>query len=226
MARVWGVQDADDKLSGWVSEDEAELAPTGETAVLESVIRVADPPGANGRIQSGGHWDGTTYTPPVGNEYFIPYDPTTDAGMVKDAAHDMMDVFDDALTYIADNRLTWAADVVEKAIEGIHWQAINSARVALNATRTHARRQKFCEESASWPNGVNGNVREYVDAFGGNSPPSLPTKDWCWVNPEVDPFVRHTVTVGSNTGFGSATNVEDAPSSVKLIGRAWIDDIP
>ena len=66
MPRVYGVQDADDKLSGWMSEDETDAAPTGETAVLESLIRAADPPGADGRIQSGGHWDGTTYTPPVG----------------------------------------------------------------------------------------------------------------------------------------------------------------
>ena len=89
MPRVYGVQDADDKLSGWMSEDETETAPTGETAVLESVIRAADPPGADGRIQSGGHWDGTTYTPPVGDEFFLPFDPTTDAGTVKVAAHGM-----------------------------------------------------------------------------------------------------------------------------------------
>ena len=37
MPRVYGVQDDDDKLSGWMSEDETETAPTGETAVLESL---------------------------------------------------------------------------------------------------------------------------------------------------------------------------------------------
>ena len=99
MPRVYGVQDADNKLSGWMSEDETETAPTGETAVLESTIRAADPPGADGRIQSGGHWDGTTYTPPVGDEFFLPFDPTTDAGTVKVAAHAMMDTFDDALDF-------------------------------------------------------------------------------------------------------------------------------
>ena len=94
MARVWGVQDADNKLSGWVSEDETEAAPTGETAVLESVIRAADPPGADGRIQSGGHWDGTTYTPPVGDEFYLPFDPTTDVGSVQVAAGVVESVFD------------------------------------------------------------------------------------------------------------------------------------
>ena len=73
MARVWGVQDADEKLSGWTSEDETDVAPTGETAVLESVIRAFDPPGAEGRIQSGGHFNATTgYTAPVGDDYFVP----------------------------------------------------------------------------------------------------------------------------------------------------------
>ena len=109
MPRVYGVQDADDKLSGWMSEDETDAAPTGETAVLESLIRAADPPGADGRIQSGGHWDGTTYTPPAGDEFFLPYDATTAAGMVKDAAHDMMDVFDAALALIAANPAVWTA---------------------------------------------------------------------------------------------------------------------
>ena len=224
MPRVYGVQDADDKLSGWISEDETAAAPTGETAVLESVIRAADPPGADGRIQSGGHWDGTTYTPPVGDEFFIPYDPTTDAGMVKDAAHDMMDVFDGALAYIETNRLTWTLDQVEKAIEGIHWQVINTARVALNATRVAADRQKICEESASWPTELSGEARQYVDAFS-DDVVLFPTKDWFWINLAVDPPVR--VPVGNAVShFASATNVEDAPTSDKLIGRAWINDIP
>ena len=204
MPRVYGVQDADDKLSGWMSEDETDAAPTGETAVLESLIRAADPPGANGRIQSGGHWDGTTYTPPVGSEFFLPYDATTAAGMVKDAAHDMMDVFDEGMAYIADNRMMWTDDLITKAIEGIHWQMVNTARVALNATRTHARRQKFCEESASWPSGwyQRQRVREYCGCVRMMvAGVSLPTKDWCWVNPEVDPFTRHSVASGSATWF-------------------------
>ena len=128
MPRVYGVQDADDKLSGWMSEDETETAPTGETAVLESVIRAADPPGADGRIQSGGHWDGTTYTPPVGDEFYLPFDPTTDAGTVKVAAHGMMDTFDDALDFLERNANLWPAENITNAKEGIHWQWVNTAR--------------------------------------------------------------------------------------------------
>ena len=43
--------------------------------------------------------------------------------------------------------------------------------------------------------------------------------------PEADPYVR--VAVGTaGGGFNNATNVEDAPSSAKLIGREWVRDIP
>ena len=80
----------------------------------------------------------------------------------------MLDVFDQALDYIHANRFAWRSIRPHVVAEGIHWQIVNSARVALNATRTHARRQKFCEESASWPDATNGNVREYVDAIAGN----------------------------------------------------------
>ena len=169
MPRVYGVQDADDKLSGWMSEDETETAPTGETAVLESVIRAADPPGADGRIQSGGHWDGTTYTPPVGDEFFLPFDPTTDAGTVKVAAHGMMDTFDDALDFLERNANLWPAENITNAKEGIHWQWVNTARCCLNTTRTPANRIKICEESASFPSDVSSPI-EYVDGMDSGVP--------------------------------------------------------
>ena len=222
MPRVYGVQDADNKLSGWMSEDETETAPTGETAVLESVIRAADPPGADGRIQSGGHWDGTTYTPPVGDEFFLPFDPTTDAGTVKVAAHAMMDTFDDALDFLERNANLWPAENITHAKEGIHWQWINTARCCLNSTRTPANRIKICEESASFPSDVSS-PSEYVDGMG--NPTSLPTKDWSWVDVGEDPVVRVIIMTAGQT-FNNATNVEGAPTSLKRIGRAWIDDIP
>ena len=89
----------------------------------------------------------------------------------------MLDTFEAALDYIYDNQLAWTGAARAKAETGIHWQIVNSARVALNATRTHARRQKFCEESASWPTGLSGEVRQYVDAMGATGVTS-PTKDF------------------------------------------------
>ena len=215
------VEDSSNVIKAY-TEDDSLLAPPGHTAVAVSVIEAV----YTGTIYQGGTWVVTggvgVYTPPDG--IVEPIDSTTDIGGVQASCSNMLDVFDQALDYIQANRFAWTDDLRTKAIEGIHWQIVNSARVALNATRTHARRQKFCEESASWPDATNGNVREYVDAiatFDG----ALATKDWSWVSPEMNPYTRVPV---SNAGaqFGTATNVEDAPSSVKLIGRDWLSDIP
>ena len=168
MAVRYFVEDTSNLLKSATDYD-AEPTPTGFTVVLKSVIEAV----YDGDILLFGTWDGTDYTPPA--DYVAPYDSTTDAGMVKDAAHDMLDVFEGALALIANNPTAWSDDIRTKAVEGIHWQIVNSARVALNATRTHARRQKFCEESASWPDGTNGDARQYVDAMG-NSQVNLPTK--------------------------------------------------
>ena len=104
--RRWLVQTADNKIIGGTDDDNVEAPDAAfATLVLDSVIRMADPPGADGVIQAGGFWDGTTYTPPAG---LIPVvDPTTDQGSVQEAAHTMMDVFDGALSLIFENRLAW-----------------------------------------------------------------------------------------------------------------------
>ena len=203
------------------TEDDALLAPPGHTAVAVSVIEAV----YTGTIYQGGTWIVTggvgVYTPPVG--IVEPIDSTTDIGGVQASCNAMLDVFEQALDYIHGNRFAWPEDARAKAETGISWQIVNSARVALNATRTHARRQKFCEESASWPDGTNGNVREYLDAVAANG--STPTKDWSWVMPETDPYTR-TNTVDAAQGFNNATNVENAPGTDKLIGRGWLADIP
>ena len=203
-------------------DDPGAYTADGTSAVLDETIRMADPPGPDGPIYQGGTWDGTTYayTPPAGATVHI--DPTTDIGGVQTACADMLDTFEAALNYISDNRLAWQHEARAKARDGIHWQIVNSARVALNATRTHARRQKFCEVSASWPTGLSGDVVQYVDAMAADDV-NTPSKDWSWVNPTT--AARNDVG-GAANGFGSATDVENAPGSDKLIGRGWIRDIP
>ena len=149
------VEDSSNVIKAY-TEDDSLLAPPGHTAVAVSVIEAA----YSGTIYQGGTWVVTggvgVYTPPTGILTVI--DPTTDIGGVQEAAHDMMDVFDNALDFIHNNRSVWTEDARAKAEDGIYWQIINSARVALNSTRTHARRQKFLEESASWPDMTNGDV--------------------------------------------------------------------
>ena len=142
------VEDSSNVIKAY-TEDDALLAPPGHTAVAVSVIEAV----YTGTIYQGGTWVVTggvgVYTPPAG--IVEPIDSTTDIGGVQEACSEMLDVFDQALDYIHANRFAWPEDASAKAETGISWQIINSARVALNATRTHARRQKFCEESASWP---------------------------------------------------------------------------
>ena len=170
--RRWIVQTSDGKLIGFTDDQDVEPPDAAfATFVIESVIRLSDPPGATGDILPLGTWDAatSTYTPPSGGGLTpAPYDPTTDSGEVKDAAHQMMDVFENALAYIEDFRHVWTQDTGDRASDGIHWMMVNSARVALNSTRTHANRQKFLEEAASWPTMVNGVARQYVDAFAAN----------------------------------------------------------
>lgn len=204
------------------ADDPGGYTPDGTTAVFDETIRMANPPGPDGPIYQGGIWDGSTYTytPPAGA--VLPIDPTTAVGGVQAACDDMLDTFEVAFDFIYENRIAWQSAARKKAVTGIHWQIVNSARVALNSTRTHARRQKFCEESASWPTGLSGDVVQYVDAMGDDSV-TTPTKDWSWVNPTTD--ARNDVT-GAAQGFMSATNVENAPGSDRLISRSWIGEIP
>ena len=225
LDRRWIVQTSDGKLIGFTDDQDVDPPDAAfATFVLESVIRAADPPGATGEILPLGTWIAGVYTAPSGGGIVEHIDPTSAIGGVQTACSNMLDVFDAAREYIRRNWFAWTDDLRTKAIEGIGWQITNTARVVLNATRTHARRQKFCEESASWPDGTSGDAGQYVDAFGvGNQ--GLPTKDWSWVNPETDPYVRHPIGTAAQ-GFMNATNVENAPSSAKLIGRDWINDIP
>ena len=221
--RRWLIQASDNKIVG-MTDDYSMVAPydPGTFFVADSVIRMADPPGPDGPIIQGGFWNGLaySYTPPPG--VVMPIDPTTAAGAVQAACDAMLDVFEVALGFMDANRGVWLPDAIAKAEDGMHWQIKNAARVALNGTRPHARRQKFCEESASWPTGLSGDVVQYVDAMGGDGV-NTPTKDWSWVAHATDARVD---VDDAAQGFNNATDVEDAPGSAKLIGRGWIADIP
>ena len=115
--RRWLVQTSDNKIIGVTDDDDVDPPDAAfATLIAESVIRMADPPGATGDIMAEGIWDGTTYTAPTG---LIPViDPTTDAGSVQEAAHTMMDTFDAAINFIRDNQAAWPAENIAQAIEG------------------------------------------------------------------------------------------------------------
>ena len=82
MAVGWWRDTSDNKLVAAADSDFT--VPAGHDFILKSTIEAA----YTGEIWQLGTWDGTTYTPPV--DILVDYDSTTDAGMVKDAAHNMM----------------------------------------------------------------------------------------------------------------------------------------
>ena len=167
--RRWIVQTSDGKLIGFTDDQDVDPPDAAfATFVLES-RRSARPTRRErpGKSCRSGRGSLASTRRRAGGGIVEHIDPTSAIGQVQTACSNMLDVFDVALAYIQDNRFAWPEDARAKGETGISWQIINSARVALNATRTHARRQKFCEESASWPDGTNGNVREYLDAIAG-----------------------------------------------------------
>ena len=180
MAVGWFRDTSDNKLVA--SADSDHTPPTGHDFILKSTIEAA----YTGEIWQLGTWDGTTYAPPA--DILVSFDPLTGAGPVKKAAHDMMDVFDEALAYIVDNRLTWTDDQVTKAIEGIHWQAVNTARdmsltplARRHGGRNSARNQRLGRTM------VNGNALGSTWMPVRDNPATVnpwPGKDWSWVNPE------------------------------------------
>ena len=217
--RRWFVDDASGVIVAF-ADDPGGYTPDGSHAVFDETIRMANPPGPDGPIFQGGTWDGSTYTPPAGA--VLPIDPTTNIGGVQEACDDMLDTFEVAFDFIYENRIAWQSAARKKAVTGMHWQIVNAARVALNSTRTHATREKFCDEAASWPTGLSGDVVQFVDAMGATGV-AMPTKDWSWVNPTTN--ARNDVADAAQ-GFNAATNIETAPGSDRLIGRGWIRDIP
>ena len=149
----------------------------------------------------------------------------SDVDQVKAAAHQMLDVFETGIAEIVRNRQAWPQNLVEWAITGIHWQTVNSARIVLNSVRTTDFRQKWLEESASWPDITSPGPITYVDSFNSTSITEAPSGKFSWVNDMGDPPGR-LETSAAYTMFDTTTNIEDAPSTAKLIGRGWVDDIP
>ena len=142
----------------------------------------------------------------------------SDVDQLKAAAHAMMDVFDAALVYIERNRVVWTGTTrLRRQSRVFTGRGSTRPALCLNSTRLAADRQKICEESASWPTDVNGDVRQYVDAFSADDSLVYPTKDWFWISFDQDPPAREDVS-NSAMQFMSVTNVEDAPTSDKLIG--------
>ena len=233
MPRVYGVQDADDKLSGWMSEDETETAPTGETAVLESVIRAADPPGADGRIQSGGHWDGTAYTPPVGDEFFLPFDGSTDTGLIQIAALALHESFHDASAGVHSVRHEKPQVDVARAEQFIamgHWANYVVAHMAIDGDITVAQFEAWATAMALGASDVT-TVQSYFEKAHLLNEVDIPLEACAWVDPD------DAVAVELHTARKNSTQETDLTqqwfsgetvdlTEIDLGNGAWIRRLP
>ena len=142
MAAGWFRDTSDNKL---VAAADSELTPpTGHDFILKSTIEAA----YTGMIWQLGTWDGTTYTPPVGIIIpSTPIDPTTDAGMVQEAATNATETLDRWVLDILDNLGSLPPQAAFQAIDGIQHMKVVMARICLNAVRTPTYRVKFCRGS-------------------------------------------------------------------------------
>ena len=155
MARRYWVQTSDSKITG-LSDIDAVAVPDGHDAVLETVIRAADPPGADGRIQAGGKWDGVNYTPPSGSGVLEVYSTVTDVGMLKNAAllaHNQLLGWRGALEAVAP---FFPAQDVAVGHDFLSFGHRGVRGVMLSDFWTVAQRIKFAEEMATGASDVTG----------------------------------------------------------------------
>ena len=131
MARRWFLN-ADAELVG-LSDDDDFAVPTDQTAVLETVIRAADPPGASGRIQAGGKWDGAAYTAPSGDGILVPFDADTDLGRKQIAAttlHNWFHAISAAVHAVRHEKPQIDVTRAEQFIAMGHWANYVAARMS------------------------------------------------------------------------------------------------
>ena len=224
MPRVYGVQDDDQKVSGWMSEDDTVSPPTGETAVLESTIRAADPPGAEGRIQSGGKWDGTSYTAPVGDEFYQPYDTSTELGELQAAAvlaHDALVDWEGQADSIGHLKPTALRATVH---DFLVWAHPGLAKVCLSTHWTLAQRIKVCEETVSGPADVT-DIYDFYDVADAVQATAVPTSPVLFANPGSLARIPLGTCVSETAETDITDNWAATPDADKLFNARWVDDI-
>ena len=238
MARRWFVQTSDDKIVGVTDNDDAE-AIDGTTAVTDATIRAADPPGADGRIQAGGTWDGTTYTAPVDAGVLVPYDTDTESGALKTASatlHAQLVAWSDALGEVAS---FWPQDAVHLGHNLLAFGHRGTRGVVLSTEWTHAQKLTFLGQMALGASDVTtpGEYFELIEETGiGSSgvpePTTLDDKRVLWVNPDsgarvnLAKWVSDAVEAELNGVTVRSRMADETTALTDYIGGAWIEEIP
>ena len=227
--RRYFVQTSDSKIVGLTDDDGAELLP-GTTAVLESTIRAATPPGADGDIIILGKWDGVNYTAPSGDGILQPLDLTTDVGMLKEAAylaHDQLIAWREALEAVS---LYYPAEDVAVGHDYLTFGHRGVRGVMLSTFWSVAERVKFAEEMATGAADVTTPAEffELIEQAREDSDDGegilAPTQRCVWVNPTGAERFNLAQVIGSTEGV-EANMVAEVDDYTIYANGAWIDGI-
>ena len=233
MARRWFVQTSDDKIIGVTDNDDAE-AIDGTTAVTDATIRAADPPGADGDIQVGGTWDGTTYTAPTGGGVLIPYDVNTTEGQLKKAALQLHDLYillqtnlesdDGPGTYAPQKHQSWAHDFLAYSHRG-------TRGVFLSTALTSAQKLSWAAANGAGPSDVPEDNRAAFftvveDWTADTLAERLPTSRVLFAHPASANRWKLEESVGFTTNAITAGLLADETTDFSdYINGKWIEEI-
>ena len=186
MARRFWIRTADNAISG-MSDIDTVAVPAGHTAVLESVIRSYDPPGATGRIQSGTFTPVDGYAPPSAPGISIRPDPTTDIGrkiIALTALYNWLVSEREKVLQVQSEKPRNDTATVHDFFAMAHWAAHVVATMHTLGTITIEQLEAWCLSMARGPDGYAGRQSFYMAANEVNkTPANVPQEACAWASP-------------------------------------------
>ena len=221
MPRRYFVQTSDSKIKG-LSDIDTVAVPDGHTAVLETVIRVSDPPGADGRIQAGGKWDGAHYTPPEGGGVLAPYDDSTDLGRRKIAAtklHDYLQNTTAGIHAVRHEKPTHDTTVAEQFIAMGHWaNYVTFSMSAVDIDAFEAWAEAMMEGALDFTT-----VQEFFEKSHTITEEQTPSEACAWANPTSAARSSLSGAKDLSTGSGGFFENETTDLTMVTLGNGeWI----
>ena len=213
MPRRYWVKTSDSKITG-LSDIDTVAVPADHAAVLESVIRVSDPPGADGRIQAGGKWDGAHYTPPQGGGVLDAYDDSTDLGRRKIAAtklHDYLQNTTAGIHAVRHEKPTHDTAVAEQFIAMAHWAnyvAFNMSSIDIDAF------EAWVEAMLEGALDIT-TVQEFFEKSHTIDDDQIPSEACAWADPTD--ASRDTLAEAKNNSTGSSGFFENETTDLTMV---------
>ena len=221
MPRRYWVQTSDSKITGLTDIDTVAV-PDDHTAVLETVIRVSDPPGADGRIQAGGKWDGAHYTPPEGGGVLAAYDDSTELGRRKIAAtklHDYLQNTTAGIHAVRHEKPTKDTGVAEQFIAMAHWAnyvAFSMSTIDIDAFEAWV--EAMMEGAADFTT-----VQEFFEKSHTIDDDSVPSEACAWADPTNAVRTLLSEAKGASTGASGFFENETTDLTMVTLGNGeWI----